>query len=213
MPRSDNTENETTRLLDRAAAGDRDARNELFRLARAPLLDQVAPRLRGALATRVDRSDIVQETMAVADARLGDYLRAREVPFFIWLRELAMERVVDAYRFHLGAAKRSVTREQPQRPLFDDASMTALAGQLADRGSSPSRQLQRRELRQKVRDALASLAEIDRDVLSLRHLEHLSMREIAAVLQSTENAVKVRHLRALQRLRERLGEGFREEFA
>jgi RNA polymerase sigma factor (sigma-70 family) len=57
------------------------------------------------------------------------------------------------------------------------------------------------------------LPEIDRDVLSLRHLEHLSMREIAAVLQTTENAVRVRHLRALLRLRDRLGEGFLEEFA
>ena len=124
-----------------------------------------------------------------------------------------MERLVDAYRFHLGARKRSVEREVPQRRLFDDESMNALAGHLADRGSSPSRQAHRRELRQRVRDALAGLPEIDRDVLSLRHLEHLSMREIAAILESTENAVRVRHLRALQRLRERLGEGFIEEFA
>jgi DNA-directed RNA polymerase specialized sigma24 family protein len=48
-------------------------------------------------------------------------------------------------------------------------------------------------------------------VLVLRHLEHLSVQEIAAILELTEDAVKTRHLRALQRLRQLLGNPFPED--
>jgi RNA polymerase sigma-70 factor (ECF subfamily) len=51
---------------------------------------------------------------------------------------------------------------------------------------------------------LTLLAENDREILALRHLEQLSVREIAAVLGISEGAVKVRHVRALKRLRDLL---------
>jgi RNA polymerase sigma-70 factor (ECF subfamily) len=53
----------------------------------------------------------------------------------------------------------------------------------------------------RVRAALARLGERDREVLVLRYLEQMSTAEIAAVLGTTAGAVKVRHLRALERLR------------
>jgi RNA polymerase sigma-70 factor (ECF subfamily) len=84
--------------------------------------------------------------------------------------------------------------------------MEQLAGRLADGGSSPSARLQREEVRRRLRAALERLAERDREVLILRHLEQLSTREIAAVVGITEGAVKVRHVRALQRLRGLLGD-------
>jgi DNA-directed RNA polymerase specialized sigma24 family protein len=40
----------------------------------------------------------------------------------------------------------------------------------------------------------------------LRHLEQLSVREAAAVLGVSEGALKVRQLRALERLRDLLGD-------
>jgi DNA-directed RNA polymerase specialized sigma24 family protein len=40
--------------------------------------------------------------------------------------------------------------------------------------------------------------------LALRHLEGLSVSEVAAVLETTEAAVKSRHFRALCRVRELL---------
>jgi RNA polymerase sigma factor (sigma-70 family) len=53
-----------------------------------------------------------------------------------------------------------------------------------------------------VRQALEQLPERDRDVLVLRYLEQLSTAETAAVLGSSPGAVRVRTLRALQRLRD-----------
>ena len=59
----------------------------------------------------------------------------------------------------------------------------------------------RAERQGRVRAALALLAEADREVLLLRYLEQLPLREVAAVLGVSESAVKMRHFRALERLR------------
>lgn len=195
-------ESNTEQLLARAGDGDLEARNFLLDRHRQRLRTLVAMRLSAALASRIDPSDVVQESLADADRRLGDYLNRRPLPFYLWLRELALERLVDLHRRHVVAQKRSVRREEPV--ALPDESMNLLAGRLASRGSSPSQRAQREEVRQQVRAALDRLSERDREVLILRHLEQLSTREIATVLNLTESAVKVRHLRALQRLRQQL---------
>ncbi len=77
--------------------------------------------------------------------------------------------------------------------------------------SSPSHHLLREELRGRVRDALARLSENDREVLVLRYLEQLANAEIAAALGISEGAVKMRHLRALERIRALLADDLGEE--
>jgi RNA polymerase sigma-70 factor (ECF subfamily) len=71
--------------------------------------------------------------------------------------------------------------------------------------------LQREEVRARVQQALARLSEGDREVLVLRHLERLPTAEIAEVLGLSEGAVYTRHVRALRRLRQLLGDDFAEE--
>jgi DNA-directed RNA polymerase specialized sigma24 family protein len=66
--------------------------------------------------------------------------------------------------------------------------------------------LLRDELLAQVRQALERLSPRDREVMVMRHLEQLSIREIAAVLGVTEGSVKVRLVRALQRLHQSLGD-------
>ena len=60
------------------------------------------------------------------------------------------------------------------------------------------------ELRERVRDAIDQLSEIDQEVLMQRYLEQLSSQEIAASLGISENAVNKRHVRALMRMRNTL---------
>ena len=80
-----------------------------------------------------------------------------------------------------------------------------LADRVLARQSSPSDRAVRSELRLRVRAALDRLGERDREILVLRHLEQLSTKETAAVLGLSEGGVKIRHLRALERLRALLG--------
>jgi RNA polymerase sigma-70 factor, ECF subfamily len=199
----------TEELLTRAGNGDAAARNTLLDKYRSRLRALVAISLHRGMASRIDPSDVVQESLAEADGRLADYIERRPLPYYLWLRELTLERLVDLHRRHVVAQKRSVNREA-SRGVISDESMNDLAQRLVAGGSSPSQRAQREETRLKVREALDRLARNDREVLVLRHLEQLSTREIAAVLELTEAAVKVRHLRALQRLRERLGDQFDE---
>ncbi len=52
--------------------------------------------------------------------------------------------------------------------------------------------------------AIAQLPESDREILVLRFLEHLPVREIAAILKLSEGAVRTRQTRVLSRLAELL---------
>jgi RNA polymerase sigma-70 factor (ECF subfamily) len=161
----------------------------------------VAVRMDARLAARVDPSDVVQESLADAARHLDDYLRDRPLPFYLWLRRLTWERLIEAQRRHVLARRRSVRREERLVPTAANGSTAALADRLLASGTSPSRHMIRQEQRQKLLDTLASLGERDREVLELRYLEGLSTAEIAAVLGISPGAVMTRHTRALARLR------------
>ncbi len=199
-------EPDTEELIERVAHGDGAARQQLLARHRARLRQMVAVRLDRRLAARVDPSDVVQEALADAARKLTTYVRERPLPFYAWLRRLAWERLVKMHRRHLHTRRRSATREEQVALNLPEESALELARRLVSPGTSPSRQLLRAELRERVRAALEALGERDREVLVLRYLEQLSTREVAAVLEISEGAVKVRHLRALERLRRLLGE-------
>jgi RNA polymerase sigma-70 factor (ECF subfamily) len=204
-------EPDTEQLLDLVGQGDRAARDRLLGRHRQRLRNLIALHLDPRIAARVDPSDVVQESLVEADRRLADYLRNRPLPFYPWLRRLALQRLTDLYRLHVRSMKRSVRREEARLPLLSDDSVQQLASRLMARGSSPSASLHRRDLQERLRTVLSRLVERDREVLILRHLEQLSVKEIAAVLGITEGAVKVRHVRALERLRQALDEGDQED--
>jgi RNA polymerase sigma-70 factor, ECF subfamily len=196
---------DTDELLRRAVQGDDQARQAVLIRHRKRLKHMVAVRLDHRLAARIDPSDVVQEALLDAARGLDDYLRQRPLPFYPWLRQLAWERLIELHRRHLHAHKRSVQREEPLSAHLSDESALQLADCVLARQSSPSQRAIRSELRSRLRAALDQLDERDRDVLVLRHLEQLSTRETAAVLGIREGAVKIRHLRALERLRVLLG--------
>jgi RNA polymerase sigma-70 factor (ECF subfamily) len=200
---------DTEHLLERAAAGDGAAREQLLQRHRGRLGRMVAVRFDPRLLARVDPSDVVQETLAEAAANLDRYLRERPLPFYPWLRQLAQRRLIELHRRHVQARRRSVTREVGSAGLPDQSAL-ALAERLFARTSSPSAELRRQERRDRVRAALAALPEPDREVLVLRVLEALPTRETAAVLGISEVAVRSRQVRALDRLKVLLGPDFLE---
>jgi RNA polymerase sigma-70 factor, ECF subfamily len=197
---------DTDELLRRSRNGDKEARDSLLAGHQSRLLKMVTARIDKRLAARLDSSDVVQEVMKVAHRRLSEYLKNPRQPFYLWLRGIAMDRLVELYRRHVVAAKRSVLREQPQRALINDESEHELANRLVTSSFHPGRRLLLEEMLARVRNGLHELSENDREILVLRHLEQLSVEEIAAVLAISKSAVTTRHLRALQRLRDVLGD-------
>ena len=165
------------------------------------LRKMVAVHLDPRLGARVDPSDVVQETMIIAFDRLPVYLQQRPIPFYVWLRQIAWNRLLDLHRVHIKASKRSVTREQNLDMAMSEHSANQLADQLVAHGLGPREGAMREELRSRMRIALTRLPSSYRDVLVMRQLERLSTTEIAATLGIAEGTVKSRHFRALERMR------------
>jgi RNA polymerase sigma-70 factor (ECF subfamily) len=184
-----------------AANGDSDAVTSLFQQLRPRLRRMVEIHLDGRLRARVDASDIVQDAMAEALRSFSEYLGARPLQFYPWLRQIAFQRLVKVHRQHLGAQRRDVRREQ--QSLYDELSedsLCQLVHALTSHEAGPLQQILADEMNRLVRKALDCLSSDDRQVLVLRFLEQLSTSETAEVLGISESAVKMRQLRALQRL-------------
>jgi RNA polymerase sigma-70 factor (ECF subfamily) len=185
-------------LLARLQAGDDAAFGPLFEGQRDRLRRMVQFRLDPRLFGRVDPEDVVQEVFLDARQRLYAFRQdAQSLPF--WLRLVAQQTLIDLHRRHLGAGKRSAARER----VF--AHSHGLSGFLAGNLTSPSQAAIRDEMRQQLTAALESMDEIDREVLTLRHFEDLSNKEVAELLNIGENAASNRYVRALARLKGLLG--------
>ena len=195
----------TDQLLAEAKAGDDSARGRLLDRHRQRLRGLVAVRMDPRLAARVDPSDLVQETLTEAHRRLDEYMRDEPLPFYPWLRQLAVDRLIDLHRRHVRSQKRGINCENLGGLFLSDGSIMELARRSVGQVSSPSARLHRQDTTDRLRSALDQLSERDREVLVLRHLEHLTPRDIAAVLHISEASVYTRHLRALERLRKLLG--------
>jgi RNA polymerase sigma-70 factor, ECF subfamily len=197
-------EPDTDHLVARARAGDENAANQLLVRHRARLRKMIGARINRRVIARVDPSDVVQETLLIAHRRLPEYLKEAAVPFEVWLRQLAREQLILVNRRHLGAGKRSITREAMPDVLLSDDSVTMLVDRLFSSASNPHSRVVKAEQRARVQAALSELSETDRELLILRYVEQLPNGEIMTLLDLKESALKMRHLRALERLRDKL---------
>jgi RNA polymerase sigma-70 factor, ECF subfamily len=190
-------------LLQRAAAGDQRAVNELFALYRDRLRAMVRLRLNRRLQGRVDPSDVLQEAYLEVCQGFADYVRAPTLPFFLWLRHVTGQKLITVHRQHLGAQMRDADREVSlYRGALPQASSASLAAQLLGRLTSPTQAALRAELQVRVQEALNSMEPLDREVLTLRHFEMLTNAETAAVLGIKKSAASNRYIRALERLKD-----------
>jgi RNA polymerase sigma-70 factor (ECF subfamily) len=178
--------------------GDDAVMGTLFERYRERLQRMVQFRLDPRLVGRIDAEDVLQESFLEAEKRLQAY-RDDHKPFLVWIRLITQQTMVDLHRKHLGAKMRSAGRE-----IGPPASGT-LSGFFVAHVTSPSGAVMREEIRQKIEAALASMDDIDREVLLLRHFEELSNKEAAIVLGIQENAASNRYVRALGRLKGFLG--------
>lgn len=194
-------------LLDRVRAGDEAALGEAFRVHHDRLLRIVQFRLDRGLRRRVEADDILQEAYLAAHARLEHFRTANFPSVFLWLRLIVQQVLVDVHRHHMGTKQRDPRREVPLGG--GGASPTtsfSLAARLVENATSPSGLVMRKEMVDRVETAIGQLAEIDQEILALRHFEELTNQEVAAVLGIRGKAASIRYIRALKRLRDVLAE-------
>lgn len=198
-------EEELTTSLRSAAAGNLSALDALLERYRPRLLRMVQLRLDRRLRTRVDASDVLQETFVEVLRRFPDYLARPDMPFFLWLRFLVGQKVIAMHRHHLGTQGRDAQREQRRGPRLPGTDIDSITALLVDEHTSPSEGAMREELRARILATLQRMQPGDREILSMRHLEELTNAEVAAALGLDESTASKRYVRALGRLRSVLG--------
>ena len=200
-------------LVDAVIHGDRQALGELFLFYRDRLWRIVNFRLDARLQGRVDAEDILQEAYLDAEKRLEHFLHDSPESFFIWLRLIVNQTLIDVHRRHLGTQARDASRERSVNGGWSGASTSfSLSNQLLGHLTSPSQAALRAELAEQLNLALEAMGALDREVLALRHFEELTNSETARALAITEQAASLRYVRAIGRLRKILEAipGFRE---
>jgi len=190
-------------LSNRIIRGDRQALAALFAHYRPRLWRIVNFRLNPQLQGRIDADDVLQDAWIHAVDRITYFLRDASHSPFIWFRLIVNQTIVELERRHLGAEKRSASRERSFEAKFSPAATSsALAFHLSGSVTSPSQAVGRTELARQIDVALSGLSEIDREIIALRHFEELSNTETARVLNVTEQAASARYVRALKRLKQ-----------
>ena len=154
--------------------------------------------LRRLLGDETMAEDVFQETWVRAAERIGRYDASR--PFGPWILAVGRNLALD----HLRRYRPESLDEGPE-PAAPDAPGAS---------DNPLARVTARERRERLGAALDGLAPHDREVLSLRFEDDLSLKEIAALVAAPLPTVKARLYRAMTRLRTRLLErGTREEWA
>lgn len=197
----------TEYFLQEIRRGNQQALGDVYALYRERLWRMVTVRLDKRISGRLDADDVLQEAFLDVARRISEYLSQPTVPFYIWLRFLTGQRMLMMQRNHLGTRMRDPNLEVslPQGG-HSFANPDSMAGRFVSSMTSPSQAAIRSEMQDSLRQALASLDPLDREVLALRHFEELTNVETAQVLGISKDAASKRHIRALKRLRELLGD-------
>ena len=198
---------EVARILQRVRDGDRQSLALLFSKHRDRLWNMVNIRIDRRLRGRVDPDDVLQEAYLDAADRVDQFIVDHSGSFFVWLRLIVNQTLVNVHRRHLGAKMRDAKRDiSIHAGQHQQAASTSLALQLLGHLTTPSQAAVREETARKLEEVIEGLEPIDREVLVLRHFEQLTNSEVAETLEIQQKAASIRYIRALKRLREKLSE-------
>ena len=202
---SSDNKDDTERLVARAAQGDSEALSALMERFRQRLKRLVGLRMDRRLQGRVGASDVVQEAMIEAARRFDEYATNPPASFYLWLRWLTADKIIDTHRRHLGTQMRDASREISlyRRPM-PEACSVSLAQQLLGQITSPTNAVARAELQLVVQEVLNSMDSVDREIIVLQHFEELTIRETAKVLGIKRSTASMRYIAALKRLKQAL---------
>jgi RNA polymerase sigma-70 factor, ECF subfamily len=172
-------------LIMRVATGDERAFAELFDVLAGPIM---------GMAVRVVRSraiaeEVTQEVLVEIWRKAAEFSHERGSAM-TWALTIAHRRAIDRVQSEQASADRQERAERlrPRRP-FDDVAEGALATLDKER----------------VRKALSTLTELQRESILLAYYKGFTYREVAEVLHSPIGTIKTRMRDGLARLRDALG--------
>ena len=169
-------------------------RSYLYLMARAHL----GPRMQ----QQIDASDLVQQTLMDAHANRDQFRGDTDAERAAWLRQILAHNLNDALRHH-HRAKRDISRQQSLEVGIDESFRRAQSW-LEAKQSSPSQHAEKKEDLLQLADALTQLPDDQRDAVIFRHLQGMSLVEVASQLNRSESAVAGLVYRGLKKLHDLL---------
>jgi RNA polymerase sigma-70 factor (ECF subfamily) len=154
-------------------------------------------RLRG----RLDPEDLVQQTLVRAFERRDQFRGDSDAQRAAWLRTLLTRTLIDSVRKVAGSAAAGRSLE-----AMLEASSARLEGFLAAEATSPSGRVERQEGLLRLADAVAALPEDQRRAVELKHMQGLSLVDVADRMGRSVPAVAGLLQRGLRALRLEMGE-------
>jgi len=176
-----------------------DGETELFYELIRPYERRLYSAALAILRNESDAEDVTQEAVLKAFKHLRQF-RA-ESRFSTWLIQITVNEA---------RMRRRKQHSDLTDPIVEsrDEEGNYVPRDFADWREIPSEVLERKEIREKLAEALNALGEKYREVFILRDMQHLSIDETAKVLGISIAAVKTRLLRARLMLRDMLAPGF-----
>lgn len=184
-------------LILHSKCGDDAALGELLDKHRDWLKNVAAKELNGRVLSRIDASDIVQQTLLSACRRIEQFEGSTSGEFAAWLGRIHEHNIQDALRRHVTAFKRSTRSEQSissDQPLADG------------NASTPSHNAIRDERAEQLRTHLDALPEDQAEAVRLRHLEGWSLAHLAEHFDRSTDSVASLLKRGVENLRNRVHE-------
>jgi RNA polymerase sigma-70 factor, ECF subfamily len=180
-----------TELIRQAQKGSRTAFDALVRQYDGAVL-RLALHL---LGSESDAQDISQEAFLKAYRYLGNF--RFECSFYTWIYRIVTNLCLDLLR-------RRKTRKEDQATIVDASGEELdLLSTVSDErpSANPGRELERKELGERIQAALEKLTPRERMVFELKHYQGLRLRTIGEMLETTEDTAKNTLFRATKKLR------------
>ncbi|MEZ6048664.1 MAG: sigma-70 family RNA polymerase sigma factor [Planctomycetaceae bacterium] len=191
-------------LIDAARLGDGEALGQLLIIFRRYLIFLARTQLHQHMQAKADPSDLAQEACLAAHGCIGDFEGSTLEEFTGWLRGILSNVVAMHLRNYLGTQKRDPRLEQRISNSLTNVSKF-LQSELAGDFTSPSGHFARNESFLRLAEALEDLPEDYRTVITLRNIEGLRFSEIATQMDKSVNSVEKMWVRALSKLRDKIG--------
>jgi RNA polymerase sigma-70 factor (ECF subfamily) len=189
-------ETRESELVQKAGEGDKEAFYQLVQPCEKALFAAAM----AILNNPADAEEAAQEAVLKAFTNVGRF--RGESKFSTWITQIC----INEARLKIRKARKHLYESIDEPNNGEDGEY--FPRDFADWREIPSEALQRKELREALQRALASLPAKYREVLILRDIQHLSIEETAQILGLGAGNVKTRLLRARLQMRDALAPGF-----
>jgi RNA polymerase sigma-70 factor (ECF subfamily) len=191
-------------LIAQAVAGDRACLSQLLLIHHDALKQHIASRITPDLQGLITAEDVLHQTFVRAAGAIGQFQPRHENSFRAWLETIAGNLVRDAAK-----RRRRERRSGPFGPIGhtagDDSSVAAIIDRIAGDTTTPGRRIQRQESIRRMRAALATLPDDQREAIHRYYLQGESHEQIALATGRTRDAVRGLCYRARKNLRALMG--------